>query len=72
MKQEKIIEGLHEISWKTVFNSAVADHYIWTDIGQAKVAAQKAGYKYFTWYQRVYSIATDFALPITTNDLDKK
>jgi hypothetical protein len=62
----------HEISWKTVFNSVVADCYIWGNIGEVKVAAQKAGYKYFTWNQRVYSIATGYALPMTTDDLDKK
>ena len=62
----------HEISWKTVFNTVVADRYIWGDIGEAKVAAQKAGYKYFTWNQRVYSIATGYALSMTTDDLDKR
>jgi len=62
----------HEISWKTVFNSVVADRYIWNDIGEAKIAAQKAGYKYFTWNQRIYSIATGYALQITTDDLDKR
>lgn len=59
----------HEVSWKTVFNTAVADYYMWKDIGEASKAAEKCGYKYFTWNAMVYSVATGYALGITVNDL---
>lgn len=60
----------HEISWKTVFHSTVADYYMWNTIDKACEAAKTAGYRYFTWNQRVYSVATGYALPLTTDDLD--
>lgn len=59
----------HEISWKTVFNSNVADHYIWTSIEDACAAAKKCGYKFFTWNDHVYSIKGD-QLEMTVNDLN--
>jgi hypothetical protein len=60
-----------EISWKTVFNSNVADHYIWTCIDDALTAAKKCGYEFFSWNGRIYSVNGD-ELPFTTDDLDGK
>lgn len=60
---------IEEISWKIVFNSNVADYYMWTNIGEACEAAKKTGYKYFTWNGYVFSVETGSITHITVNDL---
>jgi hypothetical protein len=59
----------YEISWKTVFNSNVADRYLLFTIDDACNAAKKVGYSFFSWNTKIYSVDGD-ELPYTTNDLD--
>jgi hypothetical protein len=69
MKHMSSYVTISDVSWKTVFNSNVADHYIWTSIDDAQAAARKSGYNYFTWNGRVYNIKGS-ELDITVDDLD--
>jgi hypothetical protein len=60
-----------DISWKTVFNSNVADYYMWSDMFHAQKAAGQAGYKYFSWNTLIYRVVDcELVDDINTADLD--
>lgn len=58
---------LHEISWKTVFNSNIKK---WDDINDARKAAKNAGYSYFTWLTLIYHVDGGYPIDICVNELD--
>jgi hypothetical protein len=44
------------MKWEHVFNTS---HKWWGDIEKAALAAQKSGYKFFSWNGRIYDITSD-------------
>ena len=65
-----------KLKWKNVFNTGHKDWFAWSgnckvyQFGDAKKAAENAGYNYFTWEGKIYDIKNHgFILGKTVKDI---